>query len=30
MQNPFRKVRWKFGEKAAVLALVDEWIPSRA
>ncbi|WP_193785155.1 hypothetical protein [Vibrio vulnificus] len=30
MQNPFRKVRLKFGEKTAVLALVDEWIPSRA
>ncbi|HAS8311263.1 TPA: hypothetical protein I7725_11300 [Vibrio vulnificus] len=30
MQNPFRKVRWKFGEKTAALALVDEWIPSRA
>ncbi|EPE0814232.1 hypothetical protein ACR9PC_003826 [Vibrio vulnificus] len=29
-QNPSRKVRWKFGEKTAVLALVDEWIPRRA
>ncbi|HFQ5099752.1 TPA: hypothetical protein ACGUU3_003032 [Vibrio vulnificus] len=30
IQNPSRNVRWKFGEKTAVLALVDEWIPSRA
>ncbi|SUQ28975.1 Uncharacterised protein [Vibrio vulnificus] len=30
MQNPLRRARWKFGEKTAVLALVDEWIPSRA
>ncbi|MGL1014610.1 hypothetical protein ACSTEF_22945, partial [Vibrio vulnificus] len=30
MQNPLRRVRWKFGEKTAVLALVDGWIPSRA
>ncbi|EKO5197473.1 hypothetical protein [Vibrio vulnificus] len=30
MQNPFRRVRWKFIEKTAALALVDKWIPSRA
>ncbi|MGR3242930.1 hypothetical protein, partial [Vibrio vulnificus] len=30
MQNPLRRVRWKFIEKTVVLALVYKWIPSRA
>ncbi|WP_146209474.1 hypothetical protein [Vibrio vulnificus] len=30
MQNPLRRVRWKFIEKTVALTLVDEWIPSRA